>query len=95
MSTFLSVLWDKIPGAIRWVILTILFIIWTPLKVREELILFIDSRAWAVIAPLKIETDSEITKMKTDLADLKDDVRDVKNYLLYKKRPEEDKGTDK
>jgi hypothetical protein len=49
----------------------------------------------AVMSPINDRHNSEISTMKDNLAELKDDVRDVKNYLLYKKRPDENKGNEK
>jgi hypothetical protein len=95
MSTIAALLWDKIPAWVRWIVAVVFFLFYTPLKIREELIVFIDTRAMAVMSPAKDKTDNEIVTMKSDLSALKEDVRDVKNYLLYRKRPEDDKGINK
>lgn len=90
-----SFLWEKTPKWVRWVVVVAILIFYTPIKIREELIIFIDSRAWAVITPVKEKTDSKIIEMESDIGEIKQDIRDVKNYLLYKKRPDENRVTEK
>lgn len=86
-------LWDKIPGWFKWILAAVVILFYTPIKIREELIYFIDTRVHAVIIPMKEKRDQELKDIHSDLGDMKQDIRDVKNYLLYKKRPEENEGT--
>jgi hypothetical protein len=86
MMTMMAFLWDKTPNYIKWPISIgfILFLI--PLKIRDEAYGLIDARVHAVILPMKDKRDLEITQMKDDLKEIKEDTRDIKKILILRRR---------
>jgi hypothetical protein len=82
IPSFLAIAWDKLPRAIRWMILGGIIIFYTPIKIREEMIHFIDQRVYAVITPLNDKRDMEITQIQKDINEIKQDTREIKNHLI-------------
>lgn len=78
----LSLIWDKLPAPLRWIILAGVILFYTPLKIREEAIQFVDTRVYAVITPMKDQRDMQILTMEQNIKDIKDDMREVRNHLL-------------
>lgn len=85
MSAIVSFLWDKVPGWFRWLLVAGFFLFYTPIKVREELIYFIDGRVHAVVTPLKEKRDIELASINDTLKDVKEDTRDIKRILMERK----------
>jgi hypothetical protein len=78
----LAFIWDKIPNYIKWPLSFAFFLFLVPLKIRDEVTGFIHKEVHAVIIPMKERRDMELLQMKSDLATIKQDTRDIKLILM-------------
>lgn len=81
----IDLIWNKLPKYIRWPILAAFFLLVMPIKVYEGAKAFVQSEVYAVILPMKEMRDLEMRQFKDDIATIKQDTRDIRNYLIGKR----------
>jgi hypothetical protein len=86
MKAIIEFIWEKTPSYVKWPIVGGLILIWTPLKIREDFIEFVDSRVHAVMTPMREKRDIEIAQMKADIADTKSYTRAIGIHLMGQPR---------
>lgn len=82
----IDIIWNKLPKYIRWPILVGFFLFVMPVKVYEGAKHFVQSEVYAVILPMKEVRDLEMKQFKEDIGTIKQDTRDIRNYLMGHKK---------
>lgn len=85
MNAFVAMLWDKLPSYIKWSIAAGVLLFYTPIKIREEMIWFIDQRVHAITMPIKEKQLGELKNIDLRLRHIEQDTRDIKNALIQRK----------
>jgi hypothetical protein len=93
IAAIASFLWDKTPGLVKWPIVILLFLFWTPLRLREEAVKFVQLEVHAVVDPLEKNRDTEISAMKSDMIDTKAYVRAIGIHLMGESKLEKMSAT--
>jgi hypothetical protein len=86
MKGALDFIWEKTPAYVKWPIVAGLFLIWTPIKLRDEAFNIIDSRVHAIMNPMKEKRDLQIANMEKDIDETKKYTKAMGFYLMGKRR---------
>jgi hypothetical protein len=93
MPAFLALLWDKCPTLAKWVIGIIVMFMWAPMAIRDGLQNFVHEQAEASMQTFKLEQKYKDEAIIKEMKVIKNDMKFVKHYILYKKvlkEPEEE-----
>jgi hypothetical protein len=81
----MSFIWDKLPSYIKYPLLATLILIWTPIRVYQGAKDFVQAEVHAYVTPMKEQTDAQIIRLESDIHEIKQDTRDIRNHLLGNK----------
>jgi hypothetical protein len=85
MASILSLIWDKCPTLVKWIIGAIVLFMWAPMAIRDGLQNFVHEEAEASMSSFKIEQKYKDQAIIKEMKTIKDDMKIVKHYILYKK----------
>lgn len=77
-------LWEKTPKYIKYPIMALVFLIWTPYQAIDKGRTFLRQEITAVASDLNKERDYDLKTLKEDIQEVKQDTRDIKNILMRK-----------
>lgn len=81
----LELFWSRLPSYIRWpIVLGGIFLI-LPVRIYEGARGLIQYEVHAVINPLEEKRELQMNQMKEDISQIKQDTRDIKNYLMQRR----------
>lgn len=78
----LELIWNKLPSYIKWPLLVGVILFLLPIRIYESAKDFVHSEVQAVVIPIDEKRGLQITQMKDDIAQIKQDTRDIKNHLM-------------
>lgn len=78
----ISLIWEKLPGYIKWPLLISAFAFILPVRLYEGAKSFIHTEVNAVVVPIEEKRDIQMTVLRDDIATIKQDTRDIKNHLM-------------
>jgi hypothetical protein len=82
----IEIIWNKLPSYIRWPLLVGFMFLLLPIKIYNGARDFIRSEVHAVVNPIDEIRGLQITQMKDDITQIKQDTREIKNHLMSQRR---------